>query len=231
VAGLEVLPDRRVAGRLLADRLRWEERASAPPVVLALPRGGVPVAAPVAAALGTRLEVLVVRKLGAPGRPELGLGALVEGEEPVYDERGLAGLGLTRADLAGVLRVERAELARRVELYRGGRPPPVVAGRHAVLVDDGLATGVTTAAAVRVLRRRGAAAVTLAVPVVSRPGAESLRPEVDSLVSLVEPHPFRAVGRWYDDFRQVTDAEVLAILRGEGEGEGEGEGGGGGSGG
>lgn len=220
MTGPAVLPDRTVAGRLLADRLlgRPAGRTPARPVptgdlVVALPRGGVPVAAPVAAALRVPLELVLVRKLGAPGRPELGLGALVEGEEPGYDDRRLAALGLTRADLDGVLRRVRAELGHQSVLYRGGRPPPAVGGRHVVVVDDGLATGVTTAAAVRALRRRGAAAVTLAVPVASRPGADALRPEVDVLVTLLEPDPFRAVGYWYADFHQVTDAEVLAALR------------------
>ncbi|UDY35167.1 phosphoribosyltransferase [Dermatobacter hominis] len=199
--------DRADAGRRLAELV-----ADVPlerPVVLALPRGGVPVAVEVAAALGAPLDVLVVRKIGARGQPELAVGAVAEDGEVVLDDLGVG--GTPAAVLDEVIERERAEVRRRVEQYRGGRPLPDVRGADVVLVDDGLATGLTAEAAVRMLWERGAARVVLAVPVCARSSASRLRRHCE-VVSVGEPAGFGAVGAYYDDFTQVPDAEVLRIL-------------------
>ena len=213
--GTAPFADRRAAGRLLAERL-GRELPPGEPVVLALPRGGVPVAREVADVLSAPLDVLVTRKIGYPFQPELGVGAIVEGAEPVYDDALLARLRLTRLDLGRVLDRERAELARRVAVYRGGRPPPSVTGRQVILVDDGLATGVTATAALRSLRARSARRTVLAVPVAAPSSAATVRREADDMVTLLTPHSFRAVGEWYGSFGQLTDADVLALLDGAG---------------
>jgi putative phosphoribosyl transferase len=214
-AGTAPFADRRAAGRLLAERL-WRELPPGNPVVLALPRGGVPVAREVADLLSAPLDVLVTRKIGYPLQPELGVGAVVEGAGPVYDDALLARLRLTRHDLGLVLDRERAEVARRVAVYRGGRPPPSVTGRQVILVDDGLATGVTATAALRTLRAWSAKRTVLAVPVAAPSSAAAVRSEADDVVALITPHSFRAVGEWYRSFGQLTDADVLALLDGAG---------------
>lgn len=212
--------DRRDAGRRLASRLA-DVRLDAP-VVLALPRGGVPVAAEVARALGAPLDVFVARKLGAPGRQEYGIGAIAEGADGEGQaEDGGAELVLTDAvgqlhlsddELARLVLAEQAELARRVARYRAGRPLPRIAGADVVLVDDGIATGVTAEAALRSLRRRGPRRLVLAVPVCAREAARRLAGIADTVVCVGAPEVFWAVGSWYDDFSQTSDAEVVAIL-------------------
>ena len=203
-------PDRRTAGRLLGDRLAY--LAPERPVVLALPRGGVPVAVEVAARLDAPVDILVTRKIGYPPQPELGVGAIAEGGEPVYDAGLLDALGLTAADMAAVAERERAEVERRVCLYRGDRPLPEVSGRCVVLVDDGLATGVTARAGLRALHAAGAARIVLAVPVAPAGAPESMHAETGEVVTLVTPHQFRSVGEWYASFGQLSDADVLALL-------------------
>lgn len=206
--------DRAAAGLLLGVLLRsaledfYPERT----VVTALPRGGVAVGAGVARCLRVPLDVLVTRKIGHPEEPELGLGAIAEGGEPVFDAYLLERVGLTPDDLAGIVSRERAELARRVAVYRGGRPPPAFAGRHVVVVDDGLATGVTARAALRAVRAAGPARTTLAVPVASEPAAEAMKTETGEVVTLVTPRRFRSVGEWYAEFGQLTDTDVLTLL-------------------
>lgn len=202
--------DRRDAGRQLAAQLAHYADADA--VVLALPRGGVPVAAEVAAALDAPLDVIVARKLGAPGRPELGVGAVAEGGDPIYDHDALGLLGLDVADLAGTVEAERAELDRRVHRYRDGRPLPAVGGRTAVLVDDGLATGVTARAALRALRSHKPDRLVLAVPVAAPRTARRMADEADDVVVVATPSGFAAVGQWYRDFAQISDEEVQALL-------------------
>lgn len=212
--------DRRDAGRRLAGRLA-EVRLGAP-VVLALPRGGAPVAAEVARALGAPLEVFVARKLGAPGRQEFGIGAIAEGADGEGRNGGEgAELVLTDAvdqlqlsddEVDRLVRAEQAELTRRVARYRAERPLPRIAGADVVLVDDGLATGVTAEAALRSLRRRGPRRLVLAVPVCARQAARRLAAVADTVVCVCAPEPFWAVGTWYDDFSQTGDDEVVAIL-------------------
>ncbi len=211
-------PDRAAAGLLLCERLRQTvlrgRRADYPErsVVAALPRGGVAVGRAVAASLGVPLEVLVTRKIGHPEQPELGLGAMAEGGEPVFDEEMLARVGLCPADLAGVVDAERAELRRRVLVYRGGGPPPDFTGALVIVVDDGLATGVTARAALRAVRASEPARTILAVPVASPQAAGMLAAETDEVVTLVTPRRFRSVGEWYAEFGQLTDADVLTLL-------------------
>lgn len=206
--------DRRDAGRLLGERVRARaaERRWPDPVVLALPRGGVPVGAEVARALDAPLDVLVVRKIGMPGRPEVGIGAIAGEAPPLFDERALAMLGITPDELGADVARERTELHRREALYRRGGPGPDLRGRTALLVDDGLATGVTARAAIRLLRGEAPGRLVLAVPVGDRRAVAGLRPEVDDLVCLSEPADFHAVGLWYEDFDQVPDEEVLRVL-------------------
>lgn len=202
--------DRYDAGRRLATRLAGYRDAD--PVVFALPRGGVPVGFEVASALDAPLEVLVARKLGAPGRPELGIGAIAEGGARVVDERASGMFDLAGDAFEATVAEEQAELERRVRQYRGDRDLPDVAGRTVVLVDDGLATGVTARAAVRALRQRRPARLVLAVPVCAPATAAALAAEVDDLVYVAAPERFTAVGQWYDDFAQTTDATVVDLL-------------------
>jgi putative phosphoribosyl transferase len=205
-------PDRRTAGLLLADRL--ESFAASRSAVLALPRGGVPVAIPIGQRLGAPVDVLVTRKIGYPPQPELGVGAIAEGGEPVYDEGMLVALGLRAGDLSETAGLERAEVSRRVRVYRRGKPLPVLMGRCVMVIDDGLATGVTARAAVRAVRAMGAARIVVAVPVASVPAVEALQAETDEVVTLVTPRRFRSVGEWYASFGQLSDDEVLALLDG-----------------
>lgn len=206
--------NRQDAGRKLAAGL-WKYSNDDRALVLALPRGGVPVAAEVAAVLGKPLDVLVVRKLGVPGHEELAMGAIAGGGVRVLNEEMVAHLQLGRTEVDEVIRRENAELERRERLFRGGRAPLLVAGTTVIVVDDGIATGSTMSAAIELLRQLHAERVVVAVPVAPGDSVRRLRGEADEVVVLLEPEPFIAVSRWYEDFPQVTDAEVHALLAGE----------------
>ncbi|MER7467315.1 phosphoribosyltransferase family protein [Streptomyces sp. NPDC097981] len=202
--------DRTAAGRLLADDVA--RLALAQPVVLGLPRGGVPVAAEVARALGAPLDVIVVRKLGVPFQPEVAFGAIGEGGVRLISQATVRAAHLGERDCARVEEVERAELQRRLARYRRGRERTPLTGRTVVIVDDGIATGSTASVACEVARRQGAARVVLAVPVAAPQALERLRHEADTVVCLSAPPHFSAVGQWYEDFTQVGDEEVSALL-------------------
>ena len=202
--------DRADAGRQLARRLLYLRGTDA--VVVALPRGGVPVAAEVARELRAPLDVIVVRKLGVPFQPECGFGAVGEGGATVIDDDVVRQARLTRQAIAGAKARERVRLDRRVAQLRGSRPPVPVAGRIAVVVDDGIATGSTARAACLVARARGASRVIVAVPVGPAEAIASLRHDADEVICLHTPVPFVAVGDWYQDFSQVADAEVAGLL-------------------
>ena len=202
--------DRAEAGNELAERIAAMQLAD--PVVLALPRGGVPVAVPVAARLGAPLDLILVRKIGVPGHEELAAGALVEGAEPVFNPDVLRMTGRTEADLARMVERKRAEIAARRSLYLAGRAPVPLAGRTAVVIDDGIATGASMRAALKGLAQREPARIVLAVPVAPRDALEALRALVDDIVCLEMPDFFYAVGAHYREFGQVSDDEVARAM-------------------
>ncbi|MFB7509739.1 phosphoribosyltransferase [Streptomyces broussonetiae] len=206
--------NRAEAGRELAGLLvgLCEREGLADPLVLALPRGGIAVAEPVARALGAPLDVLVVRKIGAPHHEEFAVGALAADDPPLFHTDTLRMLGLTEESLAPVVERERRELHRREQRYRGDRPPPDPAGRTVIVVDDGLATGATACAALRHVRSRRPAHLVLAVPVGAPDSLDALTGEADTVVCPHRPTGFAAVGQWYNDFEQLTDAQVLEAL-------------------
>lgn len=205
--------DRVEAGRALAERL-LPLHLPAPIVVLALPRGGVPVGAEVARALGAPLDLLLVRKIGVPWQPELAVAAVAEGEPPdiVIDDEVQRATGVSAAYIEAQAQLELQEIARRRRFYLHGRAAVGVEGCTAIVIDDGIATGTTVRAALRALRRRRPARLVLAVPVAPADTLAALRREVDQLVCLSQPRPFHAVGQHYDEFHQVGDDEVIAAL-------------------
>src|SRR5438094_3251828 len=204
--------DRAEAGRVLAEKLK--PLAGNPNVVvLALPRGGVPVAAELARALGAPLDVFVVRKLGVPGHEELAMGAIATGGVLVLDDRLVHGLGVSDDQIDRTIARELQELERREAAYRAGRGPPDLEGKTVILVDDGLATGATMQAAALAVRKYNPARVVVAVPVASAETCDEFRANVDEIVCALTPAPFHAVGLWYEDFSQTSDDEVQELLR------------------
>ena len=207
----EPFTDRLDAGRQLAQALR-QYAGRGDVLVLALPRGGVPVAFPIARALHAELDLMLVRKLGLPNQPEFAMGAIGSGGVRVL-QPGVPGLmGVTQAEVDAVSAAELGELARREQRYRGDRAPARLAGRCVILVDDGVATGSTMLAAVEVARRQRPARLVVAVPVAARDALQALRAVVDEVVCPVAPPRFRAVGQWYGRFEQTGDEEVQSLL-------------------
>ena len=203
------------AGRQLAEKLAaYADRPDV--LVLALPRGGVPVGFEVARALGAPLDVFLVRKLGVPGYEELAMGAVATGGVRVLNDEIVRGLGISEHEIDAVVARELRELSRRDRLYRGDRPPSDVAGRTVILVDDGLATGATMQAAVQALRQQQPGRIVAAVPTASPDTCQVLKAEADDVICAITPEPFFAVGHWYDDFTQTTDDEVRELLARQG---------------
>ncbi|HVV77628.1 MAG TPA: phosphoribosyltransferase [Mycobacteriales bacterium] len=198
------------AGQQLAVRLASVGLTD--PVVLGLPRGGIPVAWVVAKRLGAPLDVFVARKIGAPGHQELGIGAVAEGSDEIVITASARGLGLDESSIQQLAAQTRADVEHRVQAYRGGRALPSLAARDVVVVDDGLATGVTAEAALKALRRHQPRQLVLAIPVGAPETIDRLAREADRVVCVHTPDTFYAVGEWYDDFQQTTDAEVERVL-------------------
>jgi putative phosphoribosyl transferase len=206
-----IFADRREAGRFLAEKLAaYADRPDV--LVLALPRGGVPVAYEVARALHAPLDVFLVRKLGLPGHEELAMGAIASGGVIVLNEDVVGALGIPRDLIERVAAAEQQELERRERAYRDNRPPPDVRGRTVILIDDGLATGSTMRAAVAALRKLGPARIIVAVPIGAPETCAEFEQEADDVLCAVTPQPFYAVGLWYRDFSQTTDEEVHELL-------------------
>lgn len=205
-----IFADRHDAGRRLATAL--EKYRGADAIVLAIPRGGVVVGDEVAKALGIPLDVIIPRKIGAPYQPELAIGAIGD-DEYVLDEQTVQYLGVSAQYIAEEIERQKHEIERRWKLYRDDRPFPNVMGKTVILVDDGIATGYTTMAAARAIRKRNPGKLVLAVPTAPAESVARLRPEVDELIVLDTPEPFYAVGSWYEVFDQTTDEEVIELLR------------------
>jgi putative phosphoribosyl transferase len=204
--------NRSEAGRLLAGALeRYKGRPDV--LVLALPRGGVPVAYEVATALNAPLDVFIVRKLGVPGHEELAMGAIASGGIRTLNRSVIQQLNIPQQAIDAMAARETEELRRRERLYRGDKPSPAISGRTVILVDDGLATGSTMKAAIAALRRQNPAKIVVAVPTAPADTCEELQREADEVICAVTPEPFYAVGLWYENFEQTTDAEVTELIR------------------
>lgn len=207
-----LLSDRTSAGRALAERLVPHYSSCPDLLVLALPRGGVPVAREIADALNAELDLMLVRKLGAPGQPELALGAIASGGVRLLNQDLVQMLGLTPRQLDAIAAEEQQELERRERAYRGERPPPRLQGRCIILVDDGVATGATMRAAIAAIRRQAPMEVVVAIPLAPPDTLIQLREEADRVLCLHAPEPFHSIGQWYDQFNQLTDEEVCRLL-------------------
>jgi len=204
--------DRTEAGQILARRLR-NLALDSNPLVLALPRGGVPVAFEIAQALHADLDIFLVRKIGVPGQEELAMGAIASGGTRVLNESLIRQMGISPAVIERVTAHEVKEIERRERLYRGGRPALPAKGRTVILVDDGLATGASMLAAVRAVQAQEPQRMIVAVPIASRQACEEFRQYVDDVICAETPEPFYAVGAWYEDFSQISDAEVQRLLQ------------------
>jgi putative phosphoribosyl transferase len=204
--------DRKTAGRQLSQRLQYLRHEK--PVVLALPRGGVPVGFEIAEGLDAALDIVLVRKIGVPWQPELALGAVVDGADPhvVINDSLAAELAIDESYIKSETARQLEEIERRRKLYLGDRPPVPLAGRTVIVVDDGIATGSTVRTALRAIRNAGAGKIVLAVPVAPRDALDELRGEVDEIICLSTPSPFIAVGAHYAEFAQLADADVILLL-------------------
>jgi putative phosphoribosyl transferase len=209
---MSLFANRQDAGRRLAKALLSYRNRH--PVVLALPRGGLPVAAEVASSLDAPIDLVLVRKIGLPSQPELAMGAVVDGGAPIVVRNNdvILCAGVAAEEFDAVCTMELAEIERRRQRYVGDRPRVEIAGKTAIVIDDGIATGATMKAALRAIRMRGPKELVLAVPVAPAETIEDLRGEVDALICLATPAIFGAIGYFYDDFRQVSDDEVISIL-------------------
>ncbi|MFE8072359.1 phosphoribosyltransferase [Marinobacteraceae bacterium S3BR75-40.1] len=209
---MDSFTNRTEAGALLAEEFGKHAGRFSSPLVLGLPRGGVPVAAAVARALDAELDILTVRKVGVPGQPELAMGALASGDIRVRNERVIRGLGVSEDSFNRVARNELEELQRRETRFRGERPRPSMRDRTVILVDDGVATGSTMRAAIQAVRQQDPREVIVAVPVAAPDSLELLRDEADDVICLMAPAGFAGVGQWYRDFAQTADEEVQSLL-------------------
>lgn len=206
-----IFHDRRHAGQLLAQKLQKYRKENS--IILALPRGGVQIAAEIASVLHAPLDVLIVRKVGAPFQSELAVGAICEEDEPIWNDPILYHLGLEPDDLERTINVERQKVKNQIKLFRGSKKFPHVAKKAVIIADDGLATGATMSAAVRYLKKKSAARIVVAVPVAAVSTASKLRDKADEVVVIEEPEDLMSVGQWYEDFSQVTDDEVMVLLK------------------
>lgn len=208
---MEKYTDRYQAGQLLAKHLQaYAHHADA--IVLALPRGGVPVGYEIAQALGIPLDILIVRKLGVPGHEELAMGAIASGGAIVYNQDIIRSIGISEQAIQRVIQSEQAELSRRETAYRHDQPFPAVTGKTIILVDDGIATGSTMLAAIKALRQQTPARIVIAVPVAARDTVQEMKAYADDLICPLKPVDLHAVGLWYEDFSQTTDEEVSRLL-------------------
>lgn len=211
----EAFQDRREAGRILAERVAAclsQLGAGDRPLVLGLPRGGLPVAQEIAERIGGDLDVTVARKIGLPGQPEFGIGAVTAEGEPRFSAETLRRVGLSEGQLTRDIEREREEARRRLRRYRGDREPPRIAGRTVIVADDGIATGVTAMAALREVRAKGPRHLIFAAPVCAKESVPQLASEADQVVCVLVPDYFAAVGAWYRDFAQLTDDDVVNVL-------------------
>lgn len=203
--------DRKEAGLILAEQLK-EYSHQSNVIVLALPRGGVPVAYEIAKALAVPLDVFIVRKLGVPGHEELAMGAIASGGTPIFNEDIVQSLRLKQSAIDSVLQSEQKELQRREKLYRGNKPPLALEDKTIILVDDGMATGATMRAAIQALELHKPATIIVAVPVAALSTYEELSPLVNKIICPLKPRQFYAVGLWYEQFTQTSDSEVIELM-------------------
>ncbi len=215
------IPNRHVAGEALAQVLKQRYGQRDDIIVLALPRGGVPVAVPIVRALRAPLDLMLVRKLGVPYQPELAMGAIASGGVRVLNPEVVRMTGVTPAQIEAVAAEEQQEMDRRAMIYRGNRPWPDLTGRCVILVDDGLATGATMRAAIKAVRHQDAVCIVVAVPVAPPDTVSALAKDANEVISLFTPEPFSAIGQWYEDFSQTSDEEVIEALRELSSREGE----------
>lgn len=203
--------NRKHAGQLLAKKMMVYKESL--PIILALPRGGVPVAAEIASALDAPLDVLIVRKVGAPFQPEYAVGAICEGEDPYLNDPALARSGLEPDDLGPTIKSETLKIRKQIAMFREGHDLPLLAQKVVIVVDDGLATGATLFAAVKYLKKKHVAKIVVAIPVGASSSVQKLRGKVDEVVVLKEREDLQSIGKWYVDFEQVSDSEVQALLK------------------